>query len=386
VTGFYFAPFGAQAAPTYNASSPIAGYLAPRINDRTKSAFVAATAHLLPALRLNLGLRYSVVDKTGERDTSYGTGGALLSLDNYVPGPQAASIILARILGSSLAPFPISKRTDKKLMPSAGLQYDVTGNLMTYATYSKGFKAGGFSSTASNGVFDPENVNAYEVGVKGSLFDRAVTFSLDAFRSDYKNLQESVAIFLPSGSVMTLVANAATARSQGIEFEGTWQPMRGLTFSSGLAYLDAKYLNFPSAPCSSLGTRVGAAAGCVNGSQDLSGSRRAYAPKFSGNVSVTADVPIGEGVLRLNPYVYFTSRFFESSTADYLIAQKGYTKVDMRAGYGPEDRRWEIAVIGKNLTDKTTAGFRQTVSSALGSVSALADRPRSVAVQLTVRH
>jgi len=385
VTGFYFAPFGSFAAPTYNAASPIAGYLAPRIQDRTKSVFAAATAHFSSALRLNLGLRYSVVDKSGQRATSYGTGGALLSLDNYVPGPQSAAVTLARILGSSLDPFPISSRTDKKLMPSAGLQYNVSRDLMAYVTYSKGFKAGGFSSTASNGVFDPENVNAYEAGVKGSLFDRAVTFSLDAFRSDYTDLQESVAIFLPSGSVQTLVANAASARSQGVEFEGSWRVMRGLSLSTGLAYLDAKYRDFPNAPCNSLGNRLGAAAGCVNGSQDLSGSRRAYAPRFSGNISATAEVPVGPGVLRLNPYLYFTSRFFESSTADALIAQKGYTKLDVRVGYGPEDRRWELAVIGKNLTDKTTAGFRQTVSSALGSVSALADRPLSVAVQFTIR-
>jgi outer membrane receptor protein involved in Fe transport len=386
VTGFYFAPFGAAAAPTYNAASPIAGYIAPLIKDRTKSAFAAATVHLAPALRLNLGLRYSVVDKSGVRRTSYGTGGALLSLDNYVPGPQSAAVILARTLGSSLDPFPISHRTDKKLMPSAGVQYDVTGDLMTYATYSKGFKAGGYSSTASNGVFDPEDVDAYEVGVKGSLLDRALTFSLDMFRSDYKNLQESVAIFLPSGSVMTLVANAASARSQGVEFDGSWRLVPGLTLSAGLAYLDAKYRSFPNAPCNSLGTRLGAAAGCVNGSQDLAGSRRAYAPRFSGNVSLNAEIPVGDNVVRLNPYLYFTSRFFESSTADYLIAQDGYAKVDMRIGFGPEDRAWEIAAIGKNLTDKATAGFRQTVSSALGSVSALADRPRSVAVQLSIRH
>lgn len=386
VTGFYFAPFGASAAPYYNATSPIAGYIAPRVKDTTKSAFAAATAHLTPSLRLNLGLRYSVVDKTGDRSASYGTGGPQLSLDNYVPGPAAASVILAKILGSSLDPFPIGKRTDKKLMPSAGLQYDVTGDLMAYATYSKGFKAGGFSSTASNGVFDPENVDAYEVGLKGNLLDRRLTFSVDVFRSDYQDLQESVAIFLPSGSVMTRVANAASARSQGVEFDGSWRIVRGLTLSTGLAYLDAKYQNFPSAPCSSLGTRVGAAAGCVNGSQDLSGARRAYAPKFSGNVSLNGEVPIGGQVLRISPYFYFTSRFFESSTADYLIAQDGYAKVDLRVGFGPANRAWELAVIAKNLTDKATAGFRQTVSSALGSVSALPDRPRSVAVQFSIRH
>jgi len=169
---------------------------------------------------------------------------------------------------------------------------------------------------------------------------------------------------------LALLATAATAQTAS---------------EAPLAYLDATYRSFPNAPCNSLGTRLGAAAGCGNGSQDPAGSRRAYAPKFSGNVSVNAELAVADNVLRLNPYLYFTSRFFESSTADYLIAQDGYATLAMRIGFGPEDRAWEIIAIGKNLTDRATAGFRQTVSSALGSVSALADRPRSVAIQLSIR-
>jgi len=75
---------------------------------------------------------------------------------------------------------------------------------------------------------------------------------------------------------LALVASGATAQT------ATEAP---------LAYLDGKYRSFPNATCNSLGTRLGAAAGCVNGSQDLAGSRRAYAPKFSGNVRLTSKYP-----------------------------------------------------------------------------------------------
>ncbi len=382
VTGFYFRPFGV-GVPGYDANSPISGRLSINEDSETKSVFAAATITPVDRFKINLGLRYSSVEKDGFRSVIYGTADATDPRpETFVAGSQDSSDTLNAILGSSNLNFANPNRKDDKLMPSIGLQYEATPDLTAYATYSKGFKAGGYSGGSTGGDFGPETVDAYEIGVKGSLFDRAVTYALSAFRADYSGLQESVSETLPSGSVRVSVANAASARSEGIEFSGSVRLSDWLTASTDIAYLDAVYRDYDGAPCTQLQTLVGEDAGCINRRQDLSGKRRGYAPEWSGNVRFDAIIPAGDLEVRVSPTAYFTSWYYQSSTADDLIRQDGFAKFDLRVGVGPQDGLWEIALIGKNLTDKATAGFRQTVSGANGTVAALAERPRSVAVQL----
>lgn len=386
VTGFYFAPFGAQV-PSYTADSPIAGRVHVSEDSTNKSVFGAATVNATDRLRVNLGLRYSIVDKDAFRSLVYGIADPIdLRPETFTPGDPAASEALNAILGSSTADFTIPSRRDKKLMPSAGLQYDLSPDITAYGSYTKGFKAGGFSGGSTGGTFEPETVDAFEVGLKGSVLDRRLTFSLAAFHSEYDDLQESVVEVLPSGSARVSVANAAAARSQGVELGLSWRLADWLTARTELAWLDATYQNYPSAPCSSIQNVLGEAAGCIDSRQDLSGKRRAFAPEYSGNFSLDAVAPVGDGmVVTITPSMYFSSWFYQSATADDLMRQSGYAKVDLRVGLGAEDESWELAFIGKNLTDHTTAGFRQPVSGGLGSVSALADRPISAAIQFTVR-
>lgn len=386
VTGFFFAPFGASAPP-YTAQTPVAGRLTVHEDATTKSVFGAATIRPIDRVKLNLGLRYSVVEKDGFRFLRNGTADPNYPTpENFVPASQQVSDTLNTILGSNNQNFANPHRKDDKLMPSVSLQFEATPDVTAYASYTKGFKAGGYSGGSAGGDFGPETVNAYEVGIKGNLFDRRVTFSLSAFRGDYSGLQESVSETLPSGTVRVSVANAASARSQGVELSASWRMTSWLTASTDLAYLDAIYRNYNGAPCSSIQTLLGASSGCIGRRQDLSGKRRGFAPEWTGNFRLDATIPAGDMNVRVSPLLYFSSWYFQSSTADDLIRQKGYAKVDLRVSVGPKDDRWGLAVIGQNLTNKATAGFRQTVSGANGSVSALAERPRTVAVQLTARY
>lgn len=316
----------------------------------------------------------------------YGTADATNAVpETFVPGPIEASDALNALLGSSNANFADPSRSDHKLMPSINAQYKLGRNATAYASYTRGFKAGGYSGGSAGGDFGPETVDAYEIGLKGNAFDRRLSFSLSAFLSDYTDLQESLAELLPSGSVRINVANAASARSRGFEMGLSLKLADWLRASTEFTYLDATYRDYSSAPCSSIQSVLGAAAGCVDSRQDLSGKRRSFAPEYSGNFSLDAEIPVGEFVLGINPSVYYTSWFYQSATADDLIRQKGYAKFDLRVGFGPADKNWELAVLGKNLTDRTTAGFRQTISGGLGSAAALADRPVTVAVQFSIR-
>jgi len=380
LTGFYFNPFGSFVPQFYNAGSPIAGLIDMTQRDSTKSAFASATIRPVQRVRVNLGLRYSVVDKTAHRANVLGVAGPIPYIENFVPGSPAAQTAVRNILGGNANDFAQPSRTDKKLMPSVGVQYDVSEQVMAYVSYTRGFKAGGYGSSAIGDVFGPETVDAYEAGLKSTLFDRRLTLNLAVFQSDYKGLQESANIFLPSGSIQTAIRNAAGARSKGVELGGTLRITEAVAFTGDVALLDAKYTSYPNGSCTIFGTLT---AGCV---QNLSGKRRPYAPTFSGNAGFNVTLPLAGFELRLDPSLYFTSRFYQSGTIDPLIVQPGYVKFDARIGFGPADRRWEVALIGKNLTDKLTASGRGPVSAAGGTISASPDRPRSVAIQVSLRN
>lgn len=378
-SGYYFSPFGAGAPGFTAAATPIVLRSTLRQHDRTLSAFASGTWRPAPGLRLNGGLRYSAVRKTAVRDGQIGTGGDNPG-DGFVALPDAAQALLRRALGGRGGNFADPKRTDAKLMPSASVQYDLLPTLMAYASYTRGFKAGGFSVTPNPDMFRPENVDAYEVGAKGSLLDGRLSFNIAAYLSDYDDLQESTNVVLPSGAIQSVVGNVAKARSQGVDLGFSARLSSVLTLTADVGYLHARYRSYPGAPCTVLQTL--ATSPC---SQDLSGGRRAYAPDWSGNVGASVALPLGPYRLRIDPSLYFSTRYFQQASADPLTEQSGYAKLDLRAGFGPADGRWEAAVIGKNLTDKDTGSFRNNIPTSPGTTYVLSDRPLSVAFQFSVR-
>ena len=382
-SAFYFGPFGMFAGPPYGPGTPIATTQPYRQKDSVKSAFASVTINPLDRLKINLGARYSIVKKKVlRRDWAFGTGGDIPDADNFVLGPPSVQGPLLAILGGEPGNYDDRALTNKKLMPSANVQYMITDQITAYASYTKGFKAGGFAATTPDKVrFGPETVDAYEVGIKGTLLDRALFFSLAAFQSDYDDLQEATQVLLPSGAILSRIANVAKARAKGIEFGMSWRASRRFQLIGDIAYLDSKYLRYPNAPCTILGTVT--TPNCV---QDMAGKRRGFAPRWSGNVGVSFSAPIDDDTeIRFDPSLYFSSRYFQSANADPLLVQDGWAKFDMRVGVGPGDRSWELAVIGKNLTDKATASFRNGVPSSPGTYYALPERPRSVAIQFSLR-
>ena len=303
---------------------------------------------------------------------------------NFVPAPAITQGALAAIVGGDLGPFPNPRRKDDYFMPSAGVQYDAGQNLMLYASYSTGFKAGGYGGTNVIESFGPEYVKAYEIGAKGSAFDRALNFNLALFRSDYRDLQEATIIFLPSGAALVVTTNAASARSQGVEAGATLRISPALTLNTDVAYLDSKFRNYPNGPCNVLQTVQ--AGGLCPVPQNLSGRTRPFSPEYSGNVGATLTLPVGGHQLRIDPSLYFVTKFNQQGGDDPLYVQKGYVKTDLRVGFGPDNQTWEVALIGKNLTDKTTASYRSGVPASSGSVIAFAERGRSIALQFTIKH
>ena len=121
----------------------------------------------------------------------------------------------------------------------------------------------------------------------------------------------------------------------------------------------------------------------MSGSQDLSGAPRAYAPEWSGNLAVHAEFPLDEyHRLTIDPVVYFKSDHYLSAEFDPILFQESFAKVDLRVALASEEG-WDIAVLGRNLTDEVTGSFASAVTGANGSARYLVDRPRSFALQFS---
>jgi len=377
--GAYFLPFGAfNPLGNTTAASQIAAENRQRYQDNSYSGFGSATIRPIDNLRINLALRHTSVHKNAHRHERFGTA-PNVDFSQFVEFDPLTSSVLAAILGADPGDFPDTTRKDGRFLPSAGLQYDFSRDVMGYFTFSKGFKAGGFSAGNTIDTFGPETVNVYEIGIKSALFDRRLTLNADIFRSNYSDLQETTITFNPLP--VNGVANAAASRAQGVELSAAFQLTSNLRLTSDVAYLDSKYQSYPNGVCT-MAQAAAVPTGCV---QDMSGKRRAYAPKYSGNIGVDLAIPVGSRVIHVSPLMYFSSSFFTTASADPLLKQKGYTKVDARISYGPQNRQWELAIVGKNLTNEATAAYRNPLTSGNGSVYALPDPSRSIAVQFSIK-
>jgi len=386
-TGFFFAPFGFLIDSVLGGGTglgfdtPVTGSPVVEIDDRTLSAFASATLNLSDTARLNLGLRYSNVRKKGNRVLSVGTTvngnpDTFEEFDNPAYGQ-----VFCVFLGCTIGNFTQSVVENDQFMPSASFQLDLNDDVMAYAGYARGFKAGGFSGTATASVFGPETVDSYELGLKGYVFDRSLQFSLAGFYMNYDGLQETVF----DQNLQSVIRNAASSVSKGIELSASWRVADFLTLSTDLAYLDSYYREYTGAGCTPLQTFTGECA-ANGGSQDLSGADRPYAPSYSGSVSADLRLPLDDFELAIQPTFTFSDHYFLEATADPYQLQRSYEKIDLRIGFGPADGPWELALIGKNLTDETIVLTALGTPGSLGSYNVLPDRGRSFAVQITLRN
>jgi outer membrane receptor protein involved in Fe transport len=350
------------------------------IQETTASGFGAVTWNLTDRLSFTGGLRWTSVEKDFEQHVRFGT--AIMS-GGLTPFP-ADLVPLADTVGRALR-LGVKQdnqlsRKDEDWAPSARVQYEATPDVMLYATYSNGFKAGGFQGNNFRGdpaqlPFGPEQVDAYEVGVKSRLFDRDLTVNVAAFQADYSDLQVTFNQFVGS-ALQSFIANAASARSRGVELDLDWRLSSALKTNLQVTYLDSEYLDYTNAG----GTALQLARG--QQTQDLSGAPTSYAPEWSGNFNAQYLSPEFRGVqIRASGDVFYSSRYNVTPTNDPLLDQPSYVKLGATLALLDADGNWEISLIGRNLNDKTILTFATNVVSTPGSFLAAKEPPRSISLQ-----
>jgi len=140
---------------------------------------------------------------------------------------------------------PIKDKTDfSQVIPKASVQYAFNSDGLVYFSAAKGYKTGGFNTTADDDkdrTFDPEHSWCYDLGVKSSLFDNLLSFDFTLFYIDWKDQQISQT--KPTGQGF-LLRNAGKSASKGVEFSAQVNPVKNLNFQVSYGYTNAKYKEY----------------------------------------------------------------------------------------------------------------------------------------------
>jgi iron complex outermembrane recepter protein len=193
--------------------------------------------------------------------------------------------------------------------PKAGLQYQVDPNLMLYASYSQGFKSGGYNLGAVTPAYKPEKLTSYEVGMKSDLLNRTVRLNASAFYYKFTDMQVNV-----TEEQNVIIENAASSRLYGLELQLTVAPITGLSFDLNAAFTKSQYLDYTTED--PLRPQLGKI--------DLSGNQLPEAPKFSGTFGAQYTYPVPFGALTLRGEAFATSKTYFSQFDLESTAQPGY--------------------------------------------------------------
>lgn len=352
------------------------------------AAFFQGTVNISDTLRLTMGLRYTEESKDVVSQQ-------YLADDLTGIATPSTNIVLASIQATSFNTYAYNYKEDRKTdkwIPSVNLQWDVVEDSMLYVTWSQGFKSGGFTSAddgnpadlgvAEFGPYDPtkpaddfefedEEVNAFEVGGKHRLLDGAMTFNWAAFHTEYENLQ--ISIFKGVGFGVT---NAAETTVKGVEFELLWQAAENLLIGVSGSYLDAKYDNYPTAPCTAIQLDIDALCGADGGTtnNDLSGETTTFAPETSGSLFFDYDIAMGSSMaFFLGGDVNYSAEYSTQGDADPLDFAESFVKVNLRFGLRSEEQGWEVMAYGRNIFDEEVRNFGFDIPVLAGSHAAMID-------------
>lgn len=343
----------------------------------TWAAFAQVVYHFNSQWSTTWGVRYSKETKEADKDQIIAElGGSASTLDPYL-----VSVLTSPQFGFTQHSLS-GKRSEDGVTPSINVQYTPDFDTRYYVSISSGFKGGGFDSILPNGdatkfEFDEEKVLAYEAGAKYRLFQGAASLQIALFRSDFDDVQSSTY----DGLIGFTVNNAGETRSQGIEIESRARLSKALTVGLNYAYLDAKYITFENAQCYNGQT---AAQGCIGGVRSLNGERTQFSPEHSVSLMIDYVATVFGNPLRTTLDVNYMSEYSVTNDLDPFLNQNGYAKINLRVAYQVD--KWEVAFIGKNLTDKLTYSSANDLTFFAGSYSAIMDRPRTLALQASYRY
>lgn len=334
----------------------------------TYALFTNNSILLASGLTLTLGANYT--DQEKELDTRYfnehnGTGCQALR-NNFaaIAGNAQLRPALSTIYGVGCTTLtdPLfnnlttSQVLDEQQWSGTGkLAYRFTDSVMSYLSYARGYKGGGFNlereringNVANNLSQGPLNavdqdtsfrrelVDSYELGLKTTWAGNSLLLNSALFYQDYQDFQLNTFTGLQFA-----VTSLPQVVSQGVDVDVLWYtPIRQLSLSGGITYAETTIEDFGTA--------------LVFFRPERKDDSLSFAPELSASVSATFEQPIGSNYLfRTNLGAKYTSEYNTGSNLDPRKIQDALTLINARLGFGASDQSWTVELWAQNLTDE----------------------------------
>lgn len=332
------------------------------------AAFVEGTLKISPTLTFTGGGRY-----TWERKTWFGRQQVFIQQlkGGFDPSFKIQNAIDGNVFDYPAGVIQVQARANQPTWRGS-LGWQAAPSLFAYATYSRGFKGGGFNDqiggfhpfvnangTDDNAAFaqaaqatQPEKADSFEAGIKAEAFDRKLRFNLTGFYVKYSNLQKQIVVPITVGGQQNQVTrffNAASANVKGIEAEATAVPVDGLTLRGVVGYQTGKYDEYVTP---------------IPAGYNLASAPLDRLPKWQWTAYANYEVPLGNYKLAVGGDVNYVARnlFTQSITSaaenTYLNAR---TLVNASITLAEAENKYYLRVFGRNLTDQRYRTASQVV-------------------------
>ena len=351
---------------------------------KSYAAFADFSYDVTDALSVSVGGRFTKDEKEGTVFRQRYLG---------IRSPYFGNATAVPFLGEAPRTNYTRTREFEKFTPRVSVNYKFGPDLTAYASWGEGFKSGGFDMRgdavlypATVNGYAPETVETYEVGLKGSLLDRRLTFATAIFDSSYENQQ--ITTQYPAGAtIASVVDNVGSSSIRGWEFEGRVRATDALTFNASLSYIDAKFDQFLAyIPTGPLNTTCPTAVGCfvdVSSQRDFQNT-----PEWTGSISANYNWVMENGSsIAFIPSVAYRGAYQQFETPAPLLDQDAYWMYDASIVWTSSDDRLTFGVHGKNLGDERYRVGGYTFPGALtgDSIIGFYGPPRTVTATLGLK-
>ena len=389
------------------------------------AVFAQGTFNITDNLSLIAGVRYTEETKEADAQTWLNSTAQGLATKTLYPEesilagqPDIGNLLQQELQGSffdSWAHHFIDERKTDQVIPAVTLNWNASDDHLLYASYTEGFKSGGFNAVDDQNPvinrspfcplqnlpgcinrtepgpgfeYDDETAWSVELGGKHTFLDGRMRLNWAYFNSEYEDQQ--VSTFVGLGFVVT---NAASTEISGFEVDAAFQVTEKLRLNAAIGYVDAEYGSFKGAACTALQTsdidflnfatggltpsspnissadglceqQFDAAGNRTGISQDLSGAWTGTA-EYSGSLGAVYVQPLGSMVWFTEVDVNFTDDYIYTGDLDPVDFQEGVEQINLRTGLRGDN--WMLMLYGRNITDESIRSGGADVPLARGS-------------------
>ena len=326
--------------------------------EKSYAFFTNETYALIEHLDLTAGLRYTHESKTETANYISPDGGSacgqlLTAPPPSVVLPYAQLLLFGYGCATPFNPFFAGlthgqSLSEDNLNATVKLAYRFADDVMGYASWGNGTKAGGFNlarvtnpASASplapilDTEFPRETVNSFEIGLKSELAQKTVRLNAAVFDQQYHDFQLNTFT-----GIVFVVSSLPNVNSKGAELSLDWlTPLSGVSIAAGVVYADTQIANFGNALYLFAPNRLN--------------NRPSFSPLWSGVLSAAYQVPLSSSLtLRISADDKYNSSYNTGSDLDPLKLQGGYGILNARVGIGAPDGKWAFELWSQNLTNK----------------------------------